>query len=135
MSTQVVQQYYEAFNKKDIDAILALCVENVQNDPNQGDPQVGKDKLKAFLETAWAHFDEQVSELVIMANADQSKIATEYLVKGTYYNSKPNLFPATNQYYEIYPTTVFTIKNGKITRMTRHYNTKQWLDIVNPNRS
>ncbi len=132
MSTAVVSKYYEAFNRKDIDAILALCSDDVANDPNQGDTQIGKDKLKIFLETAWAHFDEKVSNIMLMANKDESKVASEYLVHGTYYKTKPGLFESTNQKYEILPTTVFTIKNGKITRMTRYYNTKAWLDIVNP---
>lgn len=134
MSLELVQKYYDAFNQKDVNAILALCSDDVINDPNQGDSQVGKDKLKAFLEGAWAHFDEKVSEVVFMANKDESKIASEYLVHGTYYKTKPGLFPATQQKYEISPTTVFTIKNGKIARMTRYYNTKLWLDMVNPNR-
>jgi steroid delta-isomerase-like uncharacterized protein len=134
MSLEIIKKYYDAFNHKDINAILALCTEDVINDPNQGDSQAGKDKLKAFLETAWAHFDETVSDLVLMANADQSKIASEYLVRGIYYQTKPGLFPSTNQKYEIYPVTVFTVKNGKIARMTRYYNTKKWLDMVNPNR-
>ena len=133
MSLEVVKKYYEAFNRKDINAILALCTDDVINDPNQGDPQVGKEKLKAFLETAWAHFDEQVFDLELLSNADQSKIASEYLVKGKYYHTKPGLFPATNQHYEIICHTFFYIKHGKIARMTRHYNAKTWLDIVNPN--
>lgn len=132
MSLDVVNKYYEAFNRKDVNAILALCTDDVVNDPNQGDSQTGKDKLKAFLETAWAHFDEKVSDLVSMANADQSKIASEYLVHGTYYKTKPGLFPATNQKYVISPATIFTLKAGKISRMTRYYNTKKWLEMVNP---
>jgi len=56
MSIEIVKKYYEAFNRKDINAILTLCKDDVINDPNQGDSQAGKEKLKTFLETAWAHF-------------------------------------------------------------------------------
>ena len=68
-----------------------------------------------------------------MPNEDESNISTEYLVKGTYYNTKVGLFPAANQYYEILCTALFKFsKDGKISRITRYYNTKKWLDIVNP---
>jgi len=132
MSIEIVKKYYEAFNRKDINAILTLCKDDVINDPNQGDSQAGKEKLKTFLETAWAHFEETVHDLELMTNTDQSKIATEYLVKGKYYNSKPGLFPAKNQHYDIICTAIFTIQDGKIARITRYYNTKKWLDMVNP---
>ena len=112
MSIQLVNKYYEEFNKKNIDGIIALCDDNVINDANQGDSSEGKENLRKFLLTAWAHFDESVYELDIMSNQDQSNIATEYLVKGKYYNSKEGLFPATNQYYEIMCTALFKFKSS-----------------------
>ena len=135
MSIDIITSYYAAFNRKDINAILNLCTEDVINDPNQGDSQSGKERLKDFLENAWAHFDEQVSDIVLMMNSDQSRVASEYRVQGTYYKTKPGLFPANDQKYDITCWAFFTIKQGKISRITRHYNTKQWLDIVNPTRA
>lgn len=132
MSIEVVKKYYEAFNNKNANAIVDLCDPDVANDLNQGDTQIGKKNLKIFLETAWAHFDEKVSNIIYMSNHDQTKIATEYLVQGVYYKTKPGLFEANNQNYEICPATIFTIKNGKIIRMTRYYNAKKWFEMVNP---
>lgn len=134
MSIKVVKSYYEAFNCKDIDGILRICHDDVVNDLNQGESQAGKEKLKNFLETAWQHFEEQVFNVDLMANNDQSNVASEYLVKGTYYKTKQGLFPANDQYYEILCSSLFKIKNGKIARITRYYNVKKWLDIVNPSR-
>lgn len=135
MSIQIVERYYDAFNKRDIDAILAICADDVINVPNQGDAQAGKQKLKSFIETAWAHFDEKVFNLELLSSPNSTKVASEYLVKGTYYNTKSGLFPANNQYYEIICSTIFNVKNGEITQLTRYYNTKTWLDIVNPERN
>lgn len=133
MSLEIVKQYYEAFNKRDINTIVSLCSEDVTNDKNQGDSEIGKDKLKNFIETAWAHFDEKVYNVDLMSNENKSNIASEYLVKGTYYKTKDGLFPANNQYYEIMCTSLFKIdKEGKISRITRYYNTKKWLDMVQP---
>lgn len=134
MSTNPVKKYYEYFNKKDIDGILSLVTDDVINDANQGDSVTGKEALKKAIETAWEYFDEQVSNLDLMVNADGSNVASEYVVNGTYYKTKPGLFPSTNQHYEIIATAVFKIRDGKISRITRYYNTKKWLDIVNPNR-
>lgn len=134
MSIEIVKSYYDAFNRKDVDAILSICHDDVINDRNQADSQTGKENLKNFLETAWQHFDEKVFNVDLMANHDQSNVAAEYLVKGTYYKTKQGLFPANNQYYEILCSSLFKVKNGKISRITRYYNVKQWLDIVNPNR-
>ena len=134
MSADIIISYYDAFDRKDINAILNLCTEDVINDPNQGDSQSGKETLQGFLENAWAHFSEKVSDIVLMTNLDHSRVASEYRVQGTYYNTKSGLFPANNQKYDITCWAFFTIKQGKISRITRHYNTKQWLDIVNPTR-
>lgn len=134
MTIKPVEKYYEYFNKKDIDGILSLVTDDVINDANQGDSVTGKDALKKVIETAWEHFDEQVSHLDLMTNTDGSNIASEYLVTGTYYKTKPGLFPANNQKYDILCTALFKIRDGKIARITRYYNTKKWLDIVNPNR-
>ncbi len=114
------------------DSILVLCADDVVNAPNQGDSQVGCGNLKKFLQTAWAHFDESVSNIKLLTNKDESNIASEYNVKGTYYNTKPNLFPAKNQQYDITCWAFFKIKDGKIQRIIRHCNAKKWLDIVNP---
>lgn len=134
MSIETVKKYYLEFNKKNIAGILELCTDNVINDLNQGDSQEGIAKLKDYLLTAWSHFDEKVSHLDIMTNQDQSNIATEYLVNGKYYNTKEGLFPSTNQVYEIKCTSLFKFDDsGKISRITRYYNAKQWIDMVKNN--
>ena len=132
MSKNIIEMYYDAFNKKDLNTILSICTEDVINDLNQGDSQYGKDKLKLFFETIWSHFDEVVSNIEFMVNVDESKIASEYLVKGRYYKTKEGLFAANNQPYDIVCVAIFTIKNNKIARITRYYNVKKWLEIVNP---
>ena len=41
-TTQLIKAYYEAFNKQDRTAILALLTEDVIHDINQGGREVGK---------------------------------------------------------------------------------------------
>jgi len=132
MSIELVKKYYEEFNKKNIEGILDLCSDNVINEPNQGENQIGKELLRNFFKISWSHFKEDVYDLDILCNQDGSNVATEYTVRGTYFNTKENLFPATNQKYDITCTTLFKFKDNKISKITRYYNTKKWLDMVKP---
>lgn len=62
----LIEQAYSAFNKRDIDAALALMTEDV-NWPkaSEGGKVVGKEQVRAYWTRQWGEFDPHVEPLAI----------------------------------------------------------------------
>ena len=126
----LVERYYAAFNAADSAAMLTCLADDVAHDVNQSTRQHGKDAFAAFL----AHMDrcyrEQLADLVIMANADGSRAAAEFIVHGEYLVADDGLPPAHGQRYTLPAGAFFAIADGKITRVTVYYNLEDWIAQV-----
>lgn len=126
MSEALVRQYYEAFNRGDRDAMLALLAEDVAHDINQGGRETGKDAFRRFL----AHMDrcyrERLADIVVMTSPDGSHAAAEFVVHGTYLATDEGLPPANGQTYVLPAGTFFELRDGKIARVTTCYNLADW---------
>ena len=126
MSEALVRQYYEAFNRGDRDAMLALLAEDVAHDINQGGRETGKDAFRRFL----AHMDrcyrERLADIVVMTSPDGSRAAAEFVVHGTYLATDEGLPPANGQTYVLPAGTFFELRDGKIARVTTCYNLADW---------
>ena len=126
MSEALVRQYYEAFNRGDRDAMLALLTEDVAHDINQGGRETGKDAFRRFL----AHMDrcyrERLADIVVMTSPDGSRAAAEFVVHGTYLATDEGLPPANGQTYVLPAGTFFELRDGKIARVTTCYNLADW---------
>lgn len=126
MSEALVRQYYEAFNRGDRDAMLALLAEDVAHDINQGGRETGKDAFRRFL----AHMDrcyrERLADIVVMTSPDGSRAAAEFVVHGTYLATDEGLPPASGQTYVLPAGTFFELRDGKIARVTTCYNLADW---------
>jgi hypothetical protein len=67
----IVQQAYSAFNKRDIDAALALMTEDVTwPKASEGGKVVGKEEIRAYWTRQWAEFDPHVEPLEITEETD-----------------------------------------------------------------
>jgi ketosteroid isomerase-like protein len=62
----LIEQAYSAFNKRDIDAALALMTQDV-NWPkaSEGGRVVGKEEIRAYWTRQWGEFDPHVEPLAI----------------------------------------------------------------------
>lgn len=130
MSAELIRAYYDAFNRGDREAMLALLAEDVAHDINQGRRERGKDAFRAFL----AHMDrcyrERLSDIAVMTSADGRRAAAEFMVEGAYLATDVGLPPAQGQTYRLPAGTFFAIEDGKIARVTTYYNLQDWIAQV-----
>ena len=129
-TTDLIHQYYSAFNQGDLEGFLALLADDVAHDVNQGAREVGKPAFRAFMERMARHYQEHAQDLVIMANADGSRAAAEFLIVGTYLATDEGLPEARGQVYRLPVGAFFEVANGKVARVTNYYNLADWIAQV-----
>lgn len=130
MSLSTVQRYYDAFNSGDWAAMLALLDENIEHDINQGGREVGREAFAQFLARMDVCYSEQLTDIVLMANADETRIAAEFIVNGVYKQTDPGFVEATGQTYALPAGAFLEMRDGRIARVTMYYNVADWLRQV-----
>ena len=123
----LVQGYYDAFNRGDGEAMLAALADDVVHDINQGAREVGKLAFEAFLERMNRCYRERLADVTVMMSEDCRRAAVEYTVHGTYLATDEGLPPARNQTYVLAGGAFLELDGGKITRLTNYYNLQEWL--------
>jgi steroid delta-isomerase-like uncharacterized protein len=126
LSEALIHSYCDAFNRGDREAMLSLLTDDVAHDINQGGREVGRDAFRSFL----AHMDrcyrEQLTDIVVMTSADGAHAAAEFVVHGTYLATDAGLPPARGQTYQLPAGTFFTLRDGRVARVTTCYNLADW---------
>lgn len=131
MNTQtLIQAYYDAFNRGDREATLALLGEDVIHDLNQGAREVGREAFRTFFARMDRSYAERLEDIVIMVSSDGARAAAEYVVHGTYEADDEGLPAASGQRYVLPGGAFFSIQDGKITRVTNYYNLGDWIAQV-----
>jgi steroid delta-isomerase-like uncharacterized protein len=115
----LIESYYARFNAGDMKGMLSLLDKDVRHDINQGGSENGLEAFRQFLDRMATNYQEKIHDIVIFASPDGKRAACEYKVTGTYLNADPGPGGA-----------FFTIKNGKIARVTNYYNLEEWLTAV-----
>ena len=128
----LIRQYYDAFNKGDNAAMLAMLTDDVIHDVNQGERRVGLDKFEAFNARMAHNYKERLENIVVLVNIDGTRAAAEFNVHGKYLNSEEGLPKATGQTYVLPAGTFFAIRDGKISRVSTYYNLTDWIMQVSP---
>jgi len=123
----LVGRYFDAFQAGDSDGMLACLSEDVIHDVNQGERRMGKERFRAFNARMAHCYTERLDGIVIMATADGTRAAAEFMVAGVYKNTDEGLPPAKGQAYSLPAGTFFAIRDGLITRVTTYYNLTDWL--------
>lgn len=130
----LVRAYYDAFNRGDRAAFLALLADDVVHDISQGGQQVGRAAFAAFM----AHMDrcyrEEIGDLVVMTDATGTRAAAEFTVRGHYIATDPGVpthtAAAAGQGYALPAGAFFTLSDGRVARIANHYNLADWLRQV-----
>jgi steroid delta-isomerase-like uncharacterized protein len=130
MSESVIKAYYDAFNRQDVEGMLACLTDDVAHDVNEGKREIGKDAFKKFLERMNVHYKETLEDIIIMLSKDQRNAAAEFYVNGTYLKTDPGLPEARGQTYKIKAGAFLELKENKISRVTMYYNLKHWINLV-----
>lgn len=126
----LVHAYYNAFNRGDWPAMQALLTDDVVHDLNQGPRETGKPAFAGFQQRMARSYREQLREIVVLASADGTRAAAEYVVHGEYLADDAGLPPAHGQRYVLPGGAFFAIHGGRIARVSNYYNLQDWIAQV-----
>ncbi|WP_138465474.1 ketosteroid isomerase-related protein [Poseidonocella sp. HB161398] len=129
MSTKaIITAYFDAFNAGDTQTMLDLLTEDVEHHVNQGGIRKGKDAFAEFCAHMDRCYSENLTDLVIFAEGDRA--AAEFIVNGSYKADDEGLPPATGQTYRLPAGSFFSLRDGRIARVTTYYNLEDWIAQV-----
>ena len=105
----LIKQAYSAFNKRDIDGVLALMTEDVSwPKASEGGRVVGKEEIRAYWTRQWREFDGHVEPIAITEeDGDKIRVTVHQVVK----NLQGDLLSDSEVLH------VFTMNNGLIAAM------------------
>jgi steroid delta-isomerase-like uncharacterized protein len=126
----LVRRYYDAFNAKNWEGMLACLSDDVRHDVNEGAVRGGKDKFRAFLAHMDMCYDELLTDIAVMVSADGTRAAAEFIVNGIYKTTDGDLPTARGQSYRLPAGAFLEITDGYIRRVTTYYNLKEWIRQV-----
>lgn len=129
-TAELIKVYYEAFNAGNTDAMLELLHEDVEHHVNEGPVRCGKARFREFNAHMTASYREVLTDMVIFANDTGDRAAAEFIVNGTYLQTDEGLPPASGQTYRLPAGAFFSIREGKIARVTTYYNLQEWMRQV-----
>ena len=125
-ATDTIRRYFDAFNAKDTEAMLACLDAEVAHHVNEGQVRVGKDKFRAFCDHMSRCYREELTDMVIFEAEKGTRAAAEYVVNGTYLQTDEGLPEAEGQSYRLPAGSFFSLKDGLITRVVTYYNLADW---------
>lgn len=129
-ATDLIAAYYDAFNAGRSDDMLALLHDDVEHHVNEGRIRHGRAKFAEFNAHMAECYRENLTDMVIMANEAGDRAAAEFVVNGTYLKTDPGLPEARGQTYRLPAGAFFTIRDGRIARVTTYYNLADWMAQV-----
>lgn len=126
----VLQKYYNAFNSGDRETMFSLLTDDVVHDLNQGGSETGIEAFRLFMERMDRCYKETLEDIVIFQSEDGARAAAEFNVRGEYLATDEGLPEANGQKYLLPAGAFFSLRNGKIARVTMYYNLQEWLRQV-----
>jgi steroid delta-isomerase-like uncharacterized protein len=130
----LVCSYYEAFNAGDRARFLALLADDVVHDISQGGQEVGREAFAAFMRQMDRCYRERIEILAIMSDATGAHAAAMFVVHGTYVATDPGVRAGTpqasGQTYVLPAGAFFTLRDGRVARVSNHYNLADWVRQV-----
>ncbi len=124
----IVKKYYADFNQKNWEGMFALLDPEIRHEVNQGEVRIGLEKYREFMQMMDESYEETLSDLVFMSDAEGQHFACEFVVNGMY--KKGDEPPAHNQTYVLPAGAFLEVHGGKIIRVTTYYNLPLWIKLV-----
>lgn len=130
MTRATIEAYYAAFNRGDMEGMLATLHDDFSHHVNEGATRLGKAAFADFCRHMSESYREELTDMVLFSNPDGTRGAAEFVVHGTYLKTDPGLPEARGQAYVLPAGGFFTLKDGLITRVTTYYNLQDWIRQV-----
>lgn len=127
---ETVKHYYSLFNNNDTEGMLQLVDDAIRHEPNQGEPRIGKALFREFLAKMDEAYEEVLHDLVYFTSETEGRAAVEFTVHGNYKKAEEGLPEAHGQAYVLPAGAFLEVRDGKITRVTTHYNLEHWISLV-----
>ncbi len=80
----IVRQYYNSFNEKNFEGMLALLHPEVRHEPNQGEVRVGIEKFTEFMKMMDDSYEETLTDMVFFTEPTDKRVSVEFVVNGIY---------------------------------------------------
>ena len=126
----LIETYYATFNSGDREALLELLTDDVAHEINEGGTETGKDAFRSFLARMDRCYRETVEDLMVFTSDDPTRAAAEFFIRGEYLATDEGLPEASGQTYHLRVGAFFEIRDGKIARVSNHYNLAEWMRMV-----
>jgi steroid delta-isomerase-like uncharacterized protein len=126
----LVRRYYDAFNARDPEGMIACLSADFVHDVNEGARRDGREAFRAFLAHMNVCYRETLTGIVVMVSGDGTRAAAEFTVHGEYAATDPGLPEAKGQRYVLPAGAFFAIAPDGIARVTTYYNLKNWIAQV-----
>jgi steroid delta-isomerase-like uncharacterized protein len=130
MTKAVIEAYYDAFTRGDVEGMLALLDPDVEHHVNEGGIRRGKILFAEFCAHMSHCYRERLTDIVVFASEDGTRAAAEFVVNGEYLRTDSGLPEARGQTYVLPAGSFFTLRNGRISRVTTYYNLADWVRQV-----
>ena len=125
-----LRNYYEALNRHDPAGAVAMLADDVVHELNQGPREVGKTAFREFLQRMEYCYLEQLVDIRLLVSADGTRAAAEYTVVGEYIADDIGMPPANSQRYRMPGAAFFALRDGRIQRVSDHYNLQEWFSQI-----
>ena len=125
-----VTRYFEAFNAGDVEGMLDCLTDDVAHHVNEGGVRTGKAAFRDFCTHMSRCYREELTDLVVLTGAGDTRAASEFTVNGTYLATDEGLPEARGQTYRLPGASLMTLRDGRIARITTYYNLSDWLAQV-----
>lgn len=129
-ASEIIKNYYDCFNNKNWEGMLALVHPEIKHQPNQGEERLGIENFKAFLQIMDDCYEETLTDMVILGDNNNKRFATEFVVNGIYKKGDDESPPAHGQSYVLPAGAFLEVTDGKISRVTTYYNLPLWIKLV-----
>ena len=123
---EVAEAWMKGWNDQDVDALVALIADDLHyTDPVWPEVMRSADDVRAFTSAVWrampdAHFSEPLG---LFYAPDGSGACAPWRMTATFTGKlDPPGFAPTGDRIDVEGVDVFTIRNGRITRLATHYD-------------
>ena len=121
-TTSLLERCFQAFNANDHAVLLTSLADDVALEVNQGAREFGRERFRWFLALRTRHFNDRVSDIVIMTDESGGRAAAEFTLRGRYVATAGDLPSAAGQSYSLAVGIFLEIDDGLITRVSAHFN-------------